>query len=49
LAVDGQVIIDDSTAAAVAETLPVEPLGRQSIKGFATPTATFALVHKATG
>ncbi len=49
LAVDGQVIIDDVTAAAVAETLPVEPLGRQSIKGFATPTATFALVHKATG
>src|SRR5271166_6565934 len=48
-AVDGQVIIDDVTAATVGETLPVEPLGRQSIRGFATPTATFALVHKATG
>ena len=48
-AVDGQVIIDDVTAAALGETLPVEPLGLQSIRGFETPTATFALVHKATG
>jgi adenylate cyclase len=48
-AVDGQVIIDDVTAAALGETLPVEPLGLQSIRGFAMPTATFALAHKATG
>jgi adenylate cyclase len=48
-AVDGQVIIDDVTAAALGEMLPVEPLGPWSIRGFAKPTAIFALVHKATG
>ena len=48
-AVDGQVIIDDVTAAALGEALPVEPLGHRSIRGFAQPTAIFALVHKAAG
>ncbi len=48
-AVDGQVIIDDVTAAALGEMLPVEPLGDRPIRGFAKPTAIFALVRKATG
>jgi adenylate cyclase len=48
-AVDGQVIIDDVTAAALGEMLPVEPLGHWAIRGFAKPTAIFALVHNATG
>src|SRR5271165_2983097 len=48
-ALDSQVIIDEVTASALGETLPVEPLGHRSIRGFAQPTAIFALVHKATG
>jgi class 3 adenylate cyclase len=42
-AVDGQVIIDLATAAALGDALPVEPLGGRLIKGFAEPTAIFAL------
>ncbi len=42
-AVDGQVIIDDATAAALGDALPVEPLGGRLIKGFAEPIAIFAL------
>ena len=48
-AVDGQVIVDDATASALGETLPVEPLGQRSIRGFEKPTAIFALVHEAAG
>ena len=43
LAVDGQVIIDVSTAAALGDALLAEPLGGRSIRGFAEPTAIFAL------
>ncbi len=42
-AVDGQVIIDAATDAALGDALPVEPLGGRLIKGFAEPTAIFAL------
>jgi adenylate cyclase len=48
-AVDGQVIVDHVTAAALGEMLPVEPLGSRSIRGFPQPTPVFALVQKATG
>src|SRR5208283_4557385 len=48
-AVDGEVIIDEATAAALGEMLPVEPLGQWSIRGFAEPAAVFALVHEAAG
>ena len=48
-AADGQVIIDSATVAALGDALPVEPLGGRLIKGFAEPTAIFALVHTATG
>jgi len=48
-AVDGQVIIDEATAAALGEMLPVEPLGQWSIRGFAEPAAVFALVHEGAG
>ena len=41
-AVDGQVIIDNATAAALGDALPVEPLGSWSIKGFAKPAANIA-------
>jgi class 3 adenylate cyclase len=47
-AVDGQVIIDDATAAALGEMLPVESLGPWSIKGFEKPTGVFAIADKAT-
>jgi class 3 adenylate cyclase len=47
-AVDGQVIIDDATAAALGEMLPVESLGPRSIKGFEKPTGVFAIADKAT-
>jgi len=48
-AVDGEVIIDVATADALDDALPVEPLGGRLIKGFAEPTAIFALVQKAVG
>ena len=48
-AVDGRVIIDEVTAAALGEMLPVEPLGQWPIRGFANPAEVFALVHNAAG
>ncbi len=48
-AADGQVIIDSATVVALGDALPVEPLGGRLIKGFAEPTAIFALAQKAVG
>jgi adenylate cyclase len=42
-ALDGQTIVDAATAAGIGDALPVEPLGERQIKGFAEPTAIFAL------